>query len=120
MLRDSLYRIIASTHQDGLIQATLKIDQNHEIFKGHFPGQPVLPGACVLQMVKEVLADQLKKDFRLKKANSIKFIQIVDPQINNVIILKLTCKLLDDNTLQVNGTLSCSETVCFKLQSVFI
>ncbi|MEJ0079486.1 MAG: hypothetical protein WDM78_00620 [Puia sp.] len=31
------------------------------IFSGHFPGQPVLPGVCMMEMVAEVLGVYLKK-----------------------------------------------------------
>jgi 3-hydroxymyristoyl/3-hydroxydecanoyl-(acyl carrier protein) dehydratase len=32
----------------------IKLNPNHEIFSGHFPDNPILPGVCVLQMVKEI------------------------------------------------------------------
>ena len=36
--------------------STFYVDPAREIFKGHFPGQPVAPGVCLLGLVKEALA----------------------------------------------------------------
>ncbi|MCX6330659.1 MAG: hypothetical protein NTZ85_14245 [Bacteroidia bacterium] len=36
------------------IQVELKRD--HDIFKGHFPGNPILPGVCTIQILKELLS----------------------------------------------------------------
>ena len=38
---------------NGLARAILRINWGHPIFEGHFPGRPVVPGACLLQIVKE-------------------------------------------------------------------
>ena len=80
MLKDTLYKIKTITHNDGIIEATMQINEYHEILKGHFPGQPVLPGACMLQMVKDVLENTLVKRVQLQKATNIKFLQLIDPQ----------------------------------------
>ena len=52
---NDLFSIEKVTHEDGAIKATLGINSDSEILKGHFPGHPVVPGACMLQITKEVL-----------------------------------------------------------------
>ena len=55
MLKDSLYRILNISGENNAIEAIIELDEHHDIFKGHFPGQPVLPGVCMLQITKEIL-----------------------------------------------------------------
>lgn len=33
----------------------VRLDAAHPIYAGHFPGNPVLPGVCTLQIVRECL-----------------------------------------------------------------
>lgn len=96
----------------------LQLSGEHDIFKGHFPGQPVVPGACMLQIVKEILSAGLNTDFHLKKADNLKFIAPVDPRVTDDLQLKITYKTLDTG-LQVNASMSANEVVCFKMQGVF-
>jgi 3-hydroxyacyl-[acyl-carrier-protein] dehydratase len=63
--------------------------ENHAIFKGHFPGQPVLPGVCMMEMVAEITGDHLKKSLRISGGPLIKFLRMIDPQINPVICLEI-------------------------------
>ena len=90
MLKDSLYKIITLNQVDGTIEAVLEIDKANKIFEGHFPGQPILPGACMLQMVKEILEFALNLNIRLKKAGQMKFIAMIDPT-------KVACPGLQDS-----------------------
>lgn len=99
--------------------ATLSLNQEHDIFKGHFPRQPVLPGACMLQIVKEVLAEVTGIAYQLKKASNLKFIAPVDPRLSPEIELKLTYKAID-SSLQTIASLSANEVVCFKLQGDWV
>lgn len=62
------------------MRATLALNPSHPIFAGHFPGQPVVPGACQLQIVQEVLSHLTGRDLRLQKADQIKFLTPIDPR----------------------------------------
>ncbi|MDF2431160.1 MAG: 3-hydroxyacyl-[acyl-carrier-protein] dehydratase [Mucilaginibacter sp.] len=118
MLKDSLYKITSQDHHDGVIDAILEINKEDSIFNGHFPGHPVLPGACMLQIIKEVLEDTLKASFRLKKADQIKFLAISDPLINNILKLKLTYSI-DDINFNVIGNFSQID-ICCKFKGTFV
>jgi 3-hydroxyacyl-[acyl-carrier-protein] dehydratase len=80
MLKNDLYQIIELQSTDQEVTAEIKLNNNHDIFKGHFPDIPVLPGVTMMQMVKEILEEALNKDLQIKKAGQLKFLQMVNPQ----------------------------------------
>lgn len=117
MLKESLFKITQLTHNNGHINAELQIDQQNQIFAGHFPDQPVVPGACMLQVVKEVLVDALKVDVGLTRADNIKFLSLVEPAT-----AKLQLNIVyhqSESSFKVKATLSAAEITCMKLQGIF-
>lgn len=114
-----LLKILSIDHQENAINAILEIDQNSEILSGHFPDQPVVPGASMLQIVKEVLAATLNESLVLKKADNIKFLSLVEPGTIDILRLELTYKLLNDDYVNITANLIAGETICMKLQGTF-
>ena len=55
------------------IRAELRFPEADPVYGGHFPGRPVVPGACVLQVVKELAEHGLGGRLRLLQAGNIKF-----------------------------------------------
>jgi 3-hydroxyacyl-[acyl-carrier-protein] dehydratase len=89
LLLNNLYMIQSLSESDHQIQATLKLQADHAIFDGHFPGQPVLPGVCMMEMVAEITGHYLKTDFRISGAPLIKFLRMIDPQVNPLIDVEI-------------------------------
>lgn len=118
MIKEPLFKVLSLTHEEGNISAVLEIDQLNKIFKGHFPDQPVVPGACMLQIVKEILANALNKPLRLTKADNIKFLTLVEPSTASLQI-NIAYKL-SDNDIKVSVSLFSGEVVFMKLQGVFV
>jgi 3-hydroxyacyl-[acyl-carrier-protein] dehydratase len=114
-----LFSIKNIAHEDGIILAVLSINPNSEILVGHFPGHPVIPGACMLQTLKEVLESTLKTSILLRKAGSLKFMRIIDPESTETVLLDIVYKF-DDNAIDVTAKLSTGEIMCFKFQGTFI
>lgn len=119
MLKDKLYKITFSDHQEFTIHATLELNKNDEIFIGHFRGQPVLPGSCMLQVVKEVLENTLNKSLLLTKADQIKFLRIIDPGIDNLLQLTITHKAGGNNHINVTASIEVLKDICFKFRGIF-
>ena len=117
---NDLFSIEKIIHDDGSIKAILGINADSEILKGHFPGHPVVPGACMLQIAKEVLESVLKTLLRLKKADQLKFMTMIDPVNTPRVELDITYKYQDDSGIIANAKLSNPETIYFKLQASFI
>ena len=116
---DDLFIVDGLTHTDGIIKAGLSINPDSSIFKGHFPGQPVVPGACMLQLVKDVLESALGYSVQLKKAGGLKFIGMIVPAATNAILLEIGYKLIVDE-INVNAKLVDGDRVCFKFHGTFV
>ncbi|HEY0246570.1 MAG TPA: hypothetical protein VGC01_13460 [Mucilaginibacter sp.] len=119
MLTDSLFHIISSDHQENVINAVLEMDTTNEIFEGHFPGQPVLPGACMVQLIKEVLEKNLSTTLKLEKADNLKFMSLIDPQKNNLLLLEINYTI-DERQVKAAASLIAEDVICFKFQGIFI
>ena len=118
MLIEGLYSV-ASFEQDGeTIHATIKLNPGHEVFKGHFPGNPVMPGVCMIQMIKELSEEATGKTLFLSVASNIKFMAIINPEKNDTIHLVLHISEVDGQ-IKVKNTVSFEETLALKLNATF-
>ena len=101
------------------VSAVLVINKAHKIFEGHFPGQPVVPGVCMMQMIKELVEEIMQKKTDLIKAHDMKFLAVIDPSQHNTIQTTLKYSLEEDGTMIVTATLSREELVHFKFKGQF-
>ena len=114
MLLNDLYQIQKQELQHESISATVSINRKHKVFEGHFPGQPVLPGVCMLQLVRELTEQGLGKKFSIKNVDNMKFLSVIDPDKNNLIDINITYTTQPDG-LTVSATLFAGELTFFKL-----
>ncbi|MBQ0740088.1 3-hydroxyacyl-ACP dehydratase, partial [Aquimarina celericrescens] len=54
MLLKDFYKTNTLITVGNISTVTITINKNHKIFKGHFPGNPVTPGVCMIQIIKEL------------------------------------------------------------------
>src|SRR6185437_6625145 len=92
MLVDNLYRVLNQQTDASVIRAALEIDATHEIFKGHFPEVPVLPGVCMVQCIKELIESAYLFKTRLDKADMIKFLSMLNPVESNTLDAEIVIK----------------------------
>lgn len=95
--------------------ATLRLNPAHRIFEGHFPGQPVVPGVCMMQMMKEVLETMLGQKTRLVSAASAKFLAMIDPRVTPVIQAELAIH----GDISLDGRLFWEGTTFLKLKATY-
>jgi 3-hydroxyacyl-[acyl-carrier-protein] dehydratase len=119
-ITNDLFSIQKMTHEDGAIKAILNINPDSDILKGHFPGHPVVPGACILQIIKEVLESALQAQLQLKKAGQLKFMTMIDPGVTSAVELDISYKQAEDDSLIAQAKLHNADTFYFKLQGSFI
>jgi 3-hydroxyacyl-[acyl-carrier-protein] dehydratase len=69
----------AIVSSNGSCRAQLTFPPDFVGFQGHFPGNPILPGVCLIEAVLGVLESAQGKPLRLKKIASAKFREPVKP-----------------------------------------
>jgi 3-hydroxyacyl-[acyl-carrier-protein] dehydratase len=80
MLQPDFYSFIRIvSNGSSSLEASFLLNPKHAIFAGHFPGQPVVPGVCMLQIIKEGLEQALDVKLFFAKAASIKFLSMLVP-----------------------------------------
>jgi 3-hydroxyacyl-[acyl-carrier-protein] dehydratase len=74
------------------LTALISLNPFHEIFKGHFPGNPVLPGVCIIQILKEILMSHLGNSLVFNNLGSIKYFSVTNPEVNRLLNLDIELK----------------------------
>ncbi len=95
-------------------EVKVSMNPDAEVYKGHFPGQPVAPGACLTQMVKEVVNSITGQDMRLTEAQQIKFLATVNPVTCPELLLDLTIDK-SENGVKIKCTAKDETTSYFKI-----
>ncbi len=118
MLIKDLYSIQQFRFEDRTVKATLQLNKDHRVFEGHFPGNPVMPGVCMIQIIKELTEKALEKKLFLSVASNVKFMAIINPEKNGIIQLVLDITE-EDAIVKVKNTTSFEDTVALKLSATF-
>ena len=124
MLKDDFYKIrslsyIPNAAPIGHIKATVEFNKEHTIFNGHFPGSPVVPGVCLIQVLKELIMESLKKQIILTVGDNIKFTYIVDPTINLYVDFDIQFTYLEGGFIHVKSTMTDESTNFLKFTGIF-
>lgn len=100
--------------ESGSFTAHISLNKDHDIFKGHFPGNPVTPGVCMMQIVKELSEELTGLHLFLKSASNVKFMAIINPFETPDLTLQLDITQTEEE-VKVKNTTSFGETIALKM-----
>lgn len=78
-LLNSLYRIVSESVTESGRDYNIVLDAEHFIYKAHFPGEPITPGVCIMQIAVELLSLHCGKPLAIDTVKNIKFLKIISP-----------------------------------------
>lgn len=114
-----LYKINNLTVVENAVTANITVSKDHIIFKGHFPDNPVMPGVCMMQIIKEITEMVVKKKLFMQSANDIKFMAIINPF--NTPELELQLEIIEtDQGYKVKNISKFEDTIALKATANFI
>ena len=79
-LRNKLYRIKDKQWDGHTGSYLLSLNPKCVIYQAHFPGEPITPGVCIVQMGKEVLEDATGMKMEIASVKNVKFLSIISPE----------------------------------------
>jgi 3-hydroxyacyl-[acyl-carrier-protein] dehydratase len=119
MLENSFYTVEKTESTQDTYHVVVILNASHEIFKYHFPENPITPGVCLLQMTLELLNLRFERSLRLIEAKSIKFLKVINPLENPKIDFLIQYKTEND-LINTNINIVVGEIVCTKINATYI
>ena len=78
-LKDHFYTIMQKGGEDACPSYDIRLNASHFIYQAHFPGEPITPGVCLLQIARELLEEHLQRSLEVKAVKNMKFLAVVSP-----------------------------------------
>lgn len=97
ILKNSLYTIVDADKNSDVISYRIKLNQEHFIYKAHFPEEPVTPGVCILLIAQEILSDIKGSNITLQKIKNAKFTAVMSPLVDSEAVIKYNKINSEDN-----------------------
>ena len=112
--RNNLYIIDDVKRMDDGVVYTIHLNAEHIIYQAHFPGDPITPGVCILQMGLELLSDTVGQALEISSVKNVKFLSILHPdgaQVSVVVHRVVT----DNDTVKAQVDFSIADTPVAKM-----
>jgi 3-hydroxyacyl-[acyl-carrier-protein] dehydratase len=119
MTLQSLYAISDLKYSEDEFSATIAFNPEHEIFNGHFPSQPVVPGVILIHILKELCSKIVGTDVKLVKGTNIKFLNIIDPRDKTTISISGKYTGTDNDQIYMNANIRNADQVNIKFKGIF-
>jgi len=100
-LQTNFYKIIDRKKTATGIDYTIGFNADHCIYRAHFPNNPITPGVCIIQIIKELSAELLQRNLFLKKVNHVKFLNVINPIQNSETTFSISVSSPEDNKYKV-------------------
>jgi 3-hydroxyacyl-[acyl-carrier-protein] dehydratase len=119
-LKNILYKVVEIPASSGLEggEAIYRIEllKDSVIYQAHFPGRPITPGACMIQIVQELVQMHFEDaSLQVKHISNLKFLALLEPQHHQTVDV-----MLNGTPDKLKAELRDGELVFAKLSLSFI
>lgn len=120
MVLKDFYKVLSEEKTgDSKYNITILINEKHDVFKGHFPGNPIMPGVCMIQIIKELTAAITKSTLIIQTLSNVKFMALINPEVTPELRLELEITTTEEDLVKVKNTTYFNDTVALKLSNVY-
>lgn len=109
------YTIEQITEGEEGYSCLIRLNAKHPVYEGHFPGMPVLPGVCMLHIVKGCVSEILHAPVRFAGIGNCKFLSVVNPKEEDRLLLRLSMK----EGRQLRATAEADDRIVLKLKATW-
>jgi len=117
MLVKDFYQIVSKhTQDDGSVVYDVKLNAQHDVYKGHFPERPITPGVCNIQMIKELAEDVQGRLLTLVEIERCRLTSMVTPDGSPDLCVKIQTS--SDDKSKISATIFYGDTTFMTLSVV--
>lgn len=78
----------------------ISLNPDHQVYQGHFPGDPICPGVCSIQMIRECAEIVLGQRLTIGTVSQCRFMELLTPSKNKDLLLKLTLSKAEEGMVK--------------------
>lgn len=116
ILLDDFYSILLHKHGRESVKARILFNSSHRILGGHFPGLPIVPGVCMMQIVRETMEVTTATPLSIVAADNIKFLSVINPEKDNIVDVDIGYTE-NHGIFLINASLYSTAVVFFKIKA---
>lgn len=117
-LRNGFYRIEQQDETPEGLCFRLKLDPQHTIYRAHFPGNPITPGVCIIQMVAELLEITAGCPLELRRVGNVKFLNVLSPVEHPEAEVLFRSREHADGQWKIKAVVRCGEVTFAQLSMI--
>lgn len=120
MLLKDFYKVVSLENTaENKHLVLIHVNAEHEVFKGHFPGNPIMPGVCMMQIIKELVEEISGSSLFMQSLSNVKFMALINPFNTPELRLELDISKTETDLVKVKNVTYFGDTVALKLNSVY-
>lgn len=116
MLVTNYYTIISRQKIEGGEQFLVSLNADCEVYKGHFPGEPISPGVCNLQMIKECAELVAERELLLNFVQQCRLTTLITPLQHPQVEVKIYLLEKLENGIKLRGTIGRGDEIFMDLK----
>ena len=116
---DNLFLTQSITDAADGFEVVVRCNPEHPIYKAHFPGNPIAPGACLLQLAGDLMRQKMERPLYLKSSKNIKYLSILVPEEGKEVKLQFSHIVETETDCKTQVVIADEQTVYTKMSLTF-
>ncbi|MCD8304795.1 MAG: beta-hydroxyacyl-ACP dehydratase [Prevotellaceae bacterium] len=118
-LKGNFFTVETCNPLNDSVEYSIRLNPENIIYKAHFPGKPITPGVCLVQIALELLELYTGKTLRLSEAKNVKFVSILSPLENVVVNCTFSRMEVDAKVLKTQALVRNHKGIFAKMSLIF-
>ena len=119
MLIENYYKINDVVKEEGRTIFQISLNPACKVYEGHFPGEPVSPGVCNIQMIKECAEQVVGKPLLLNNLQQCRLTTLVTPLVHPQVEVTIALEEKGE-TYKLKATIGKREDIYLDLKAELI
>ncbi len=117
-MKENIFNINRIGVEEGTLLYEAGIVEDHPIFKGHFPNNPIVPGVCTMEMIKECISNEFSCKAMYVSVKECKFLSALIPTKDKLLGVTLHIAPQVDNCLNMSGEVVSGDLKIMKIKAI--